>query len=87
MNDRIKLCEAMGDAIRWRNGYPFRSGSTVEFDPLEDANDDVAVNEWAVKNLDTDAYFAALSEVVGSYCYLHEYRIGYFARAALKVLP
>ena len=55
-------------------------------DPENDANDDYAVLEWAIKNLDPDAYFEALTEVVGSYAYLHEYRIGCFARAALKVI-
>ena len=55
-------------------------------DPFTDANDDYAVLEWAIKNLDPDAYFSALTDVVGSYCYLHEYRIGYFALAALRVI-
>ena len=82
MDDRIRLAEAMDVDP---NLFGPMWGNPI-FDPFKDANHDVAVNKWAIKNLDPDAYFAALSEVVGNYCYLHEYRIGYFASAALKVL-
>ena len=90
-DDRIRLAEAMG----WEQtdaagvGSVWRSPDNEVMplpDPFTDANDDYAVLEWAIKNLDPDAYFRAMTDVVGSYCYLHEYRIGYFARAALKVL-
>ncbi len=87
--DRIRLAEAMG----WRfirpslRGKPPNDTTAMSIpDPFTDANDDVAVNEWASKNLDPDTYFMALTEVVGSYCYLHEYRVGYFANAVLRVL-
>ena len=102
LNDRIKLAEAMGwTHIHMKyvamdeTSYPFGCvpGNVNDKhlkeqipDPCTNANDDYAVLEWAIKNLDPDAYLAALTEIVGSYAYLHEYRIGYFARAALKVI-
>ena len=96
MSDRIKLAEAMGwnraegrsDNLEWSGMWfsPDGYGPRPPPDPFTDANDDYRVLVWAIKNIDPDAYFAALTEVVGSYCYMHEYRIGYFARAALKVI-
>jgi len=88
--DRIKLAEAMYGCDKGCDSESYAVGCKVHdfmaFNPFTDANDDYAVLEWAIKNLNADAYFNAMTEVVGSYCYLHEYRIGYFARAALKVI-
>lgn len=90
--DRIRtLAEAMGWELA-NNGtmaYWKRPDGTFlprDFQPFTSADDDYACLEWARTNLDPDRFFHALTEVVGSYCYLHEYRIGYFAAAALKVL-
>jgi len=95
--ERIKLAEAMGwgrvplKVFSGENSRVWESPEGVQAadslpDPFTDANDDYAVLEWAIKNLDPDAYFAALTKVVGSYAYLTEYRIGYWATAALRVL-
>jgi len=80
--ERIKLAEAMG----LKDSFGLPVDRNYPFDPFHDANDDYAVLEWAIKNLDPDAYFIALTEVVGSYAYLTEYRIGYWATAALRAL-
>ena len=90
MTDLIKIAKAMNLEIYSRGGdtYPLRklhNNLMQPFDPFTDANDDYAVLEWAIKNLDAEKYQMALLEVCGSYAYLWEYRVGYFATAALKV--
>ena len=57
-------------------------------DPFTDANDDYAVLQWAKKQGAQfwDIYCSELMEVVGSYAYLWEYHVGYYASAAVRVL-
>ena len=91
MNDRIKLAEAMGwekhptrDYWRERSDQPF-TGIDELPDPLTDANDDYAVLEWARENemLDgTTTRFGMRIYLGGS----HDYQVGDYARAALKVI-
>jgi len=83
MNDRIKLAEAMGSV-------PSCDWST--FDPFTDANDDYAVLEWMRDNsrrMGFPGYVGALSDVMEkrlAASHAANYRIGDYARAALKVI-
>ena len=92
--DRIRLAEAMGwvpnrTNEKWTDPVTGTGGNRLLDlpDPFTDANDDYACLQWAIKEFDPDAYLRALTQVVGSYAYLHEYRVGYWAQAALKCLP
>ena len=86
MSDRIKLAEAMG--AKCVDGIWHWKGSTwneLLFDPLTDANDDYAVLEW----MRAEVRREGISWLNG--CGLlslaaHNYQIGDYARAALKVL-
>lgn len=97
--DKIRLLSAIGYQPTsdggWDGGVRKRRADGTwygeithvsQFRPDTDANDDYACLQHAIKHIDPDKYLAALTAVVGSYAYLHEYRIGYFARAALQVI-
>jgi len=80
--DRIKLAEAMG-----RNpGMYAPNFDTPIFSPFTDANDDYAVLEW-IKNGATwtvGDFSDRVCDELRWECW--EYKVGDFARAALKVL-
>ena len=86
MNDRIKLAEAMGPRYT-------ASRTAINFDPFTDANDDVAVLSWASDEWSGTGMWA---EFVAAFREPDEdgfsaitkwhYRVGDFARAALKVI-
>ncbi len=88
MNDRIKLAEAMGWTMTKPRKYEWWQGPTELYgdsdcrnhppDPFTDANDDYAVLEWMRNDPDQPGY-RRLGE---SYLY----RVGDYARAALKVI-
>ncbi len=91
MNDRIKLAEAMG----WSTVMEGELWSPPDFtdmslrdnppDPFTDANDDYAVLEWARKEgytLPTDQRFSINMHLPACV----DYKIGDYARAALKVI-
>lgn len=85
MDDRIRLAEAMG----WK--CPFNDpGNCLKHhyhseikvpDPFTDANDDYAVLEW----LKTKKNYSQLGELF-EHREIARYKIGDYARAALKVL-
>jgi hypothetical protein len=98
MNDRIKLAEAMG----WTKVKPYRddiyglrpgTGASDSLwlecclqvpDPFIDANDDYAVLEWINSHAAfsfREPYWNAMTHRIWSY------KVGDYARAALKVLP
>lgn len=86
--DRIKLAEAMG----WRQtlaGWVAPDGSHKRAsidrpypppDPFTDANDDYAVLEWMRKGGPNEAMDHLL------FWHAQDYKIGNYARAALKVI-
>jgi hypothetical protein len=90
MNDRIRLAEAMGwehnkgwpvpyDGDWWKSPDGNLS-VTLDFDPYTDANDDYAVLEWmrlnGAENMPDDFPHSRQAY----------YKIGDYARAALKVI-
>jgi len=98
MSDRIKLAEAMG--WRWRetldgpkrvemNYWQEPSGAIhSSFDPFTDANDDYAVLEWMRDGGPdrTVPFFAAMKvHKDAPALFAFDYKIGDYARAALKV--
>ncbi len=81
LNDRIRLAEAMGRPA------DFHDGTTApnvfkHFDPFTSANDDYAVLEWANSK---DTVFAVEFSIAHKMRWA-DYRIGDYARAALKVI-
>ena len=87
MKDRIKLAEAMGwtpnrTNEKWTDPATGTSGNRLLDlpDPFTDANDDYAVLEWMRENLTITQRYKFLDENV------QNYRIGDYARAALKAL-
>jgi len=82
MNDRILLAHAMNE------GQDRDLVNIVMFDPFTDANDDYAVLEW-MRNLHGTGertwfdFIEALDEIQES---PHNYKMGDYARACLKVL-
>jgi hypothetical protein len=97
MNDRIRLAEAMGwkrldhTPDRWFNDAPEHRQEECRHteylpDPLTDANDDYAVLEWVRTDaIDWDAFVKALP-TQNLWHFVQEYKIGDYARAALRVL-
>ena len=98
MNDRIKLAEAMWPDKKWCTGYPlgFIDENNVKHhrapDPENDANDDYLVLEW-IRSPESQVmlpiYAMKLGELLrdrGDTNALHNYQIGDYARACLKVL-
>jgi len=91
MNDRIKLAKAMGWKRigitlegKWHGGVPNEFPVSKEIpDPFADANEDYAVLEWA-RETELEGFQEALEELC---CKTPAgYRLGNYARAALKVL-
>ena len=91
MKDRIKLAEVMGwkshGAGYWSKpgcGLPLHSRDAKLLmgppDPFTDANDDYAVLEWMRNN---GKYWKAFCGEVKNW---YDYKIGDYARAALKVI-
>jgi len=88
MIDRIKLAEAMGLdlTLEWQDAAGHWHESERDFDPFTDANDDYAVLEWMREQPKEQFSQFALR------CNIHWmddwtlYKIGDYARAALKVL-
>ena len=91
MNDRIKLAEAMG--VNPLN----LSASMLKFDPFTSADDDYAVLEWMRVKFNTyeylmehqgDKWVDFIAALDGSGYEGHSccYKIGDYARAALKVI-
>ena len=74
MNNSLKLAEAMYTRPRYAIDW------MEDFDPFTDANDDYAVLEWMRENLTITQRYKFLDENV------QNYRIGDYARAALKAL-
>ncbi len=86
--DRVRLAEAMGVDP---NLFGPLWGNPI-FDPFKDANHDYAVLEWMraeEKRMEFPRYVGALSGVMQNRLaasHAANYRIGDYARAALKVL-
>ncbi len=93
MSDRIKLAKAMGGMAttindgswaycNWPKGVPER------FNPFTDANDDYAVLEWMRSDemYVTPTYPAFCDQLLYSERGMPAYKIGDYARAALKVI-
>ena len=83
MSDRIKLAEAM----EWTNSHQYRwdGPGDGEYrndppDPFTDANDDYAVLEWMRNNWTITQLYESID------WHAVNYKIGDFARAALKML-
>lgn len=105
MDDRIKLAKAMKLEIysRGADTYPLRklhNNLMQPFDPYTDANDDVAVLEWAREKL-SPRKFVKFSENIANLLIglekkkpfdalcislTTEYKIGFYAKAAVLVL-
>ena len=93
MTDRIKLAEAMGwtmDAPSKESIYPWQHVNYTSRvrcpDPFTDANDDYAVLEW-LRDKDNKPWQYMLSQLdYGNHRYKWDYKIGDYARAALKVI-
>ena len=94
MNDQIKLAEAMGWGIGCDthseqpigvppgDRRPYGQGNlTTMPDPFTDANDDYAVLEWM--NTKDELWAKGLWEAIP---HINDYKIGDYARAALKVI-
>ncbi len=87
MNDRIKLAEAMGQPIK--DSVMYFGHKFTLFDPFTDANDDYAVLEWMrgrkedLSDPEWGADWYKFSKEIGYGCW---YKIGDYARAALKVI-
>ena len=84
MTDRIKLAEAMGAKLDYKDrtiDFLWPDGRRQHnFDPENDANDDYAVLEWMlVKTPDASHGRIYLGNK-------WDYKIGDYARAALKVI-
>ena len=77
IEERIKLAEAMGIDPHG-DGMVF--GKRWAFDPFADANDDYAVLEW-MRERGIEAW-----QIVEECEYCIHYKIGDYARAALKVI-
>lgn len=87
---RIKLAEAMGAVhrrswdgqmmLKWPDG---RAHADWHFNPFTDANADYAVLEWMRGNEWTDKQHELFRSFLG---HSTTYRIGDYARAALKVI-
>jgi len=71
---RIKLAEAMGITLHNR------------WDPFTDANDDYAVLEWLREKNDSPHEYLISQLDYGTRRYKWDYKIGDYARAALKEL-
>lgn len=102
MNDRIKLAEARGYRRHKYSSVPMWESPSQEItvknkptivhgpwlrenelpDPENDANDDYAVLEWILKD-DKPFNMAMIKHLEWS---AWEYKVGDFARAALKVI-
>ena len=85
MENRIKLAEAMGS--KCIDGVWHHNGSTWDsllFDPFTDANDDYAVLEWM--HADSTDFGTSQRFMKHLQFQAHQYRVGDYARAALKVI-
>ena len=93
MTDRIKLAEAMGwtDFIEEfglilppgaRDARPITQGHQLPPDPFTDANDDYAVLKW----IHAQHFKVYMYSALGPDAHPLDYKIGDYARAALKVL-
>lgn len=82
MNDRIKLADAMECLYRANARETFYIGLP---DPFTDANDDYAVLEWVRKTYDKNG--KEWCNFWFSVGHQASYKIGNYARAALKLLP
>lgn len=87
MDDRIRLAEAMGGSIWEAYIDPGKHPECVDLpDPFINANDDYAVLEWMRKKTEfhkpTNARFSIHQYLPTAW----NYKIGDYARAALKVL-
>ena len=94
MNDRIKLAEAMGwthdeiDENCWHSPDDDPKGPWTDTaylpDPETDANDDYAVLEWM--HADSTDFGTSQRFMKHLQFQAHQYRVGDYARAALKVI-
>ena len=101
MKDRIKLAEAMGwkykstnGWFQWTNPQGYAIGSMAlgkkhivpPINPFKDANDDYAVLEWMREKQNGDKDDCFIWTLFASGCPSYSYKVGDYARAALKVL-
>jgi len=87
MSDRIKLAEAMKLDAHPKGFELYEDGDERKypgFEPFRDANDDYAVLEWMREHKDWREFRAYL--IVEPIDDGFNYKIGDYARAALKVI-